>query len=109
VKIWLIIAAIGGAWLLFRRRDAQAKTADANSVEVPVGTQIGQIGARIESPEALRDFARSLAISAEPRVIEVVQPAGVRNGAIYWSDGRTSLIDSITGELIRDTPFIPSP
>ena len=99
---WLLVAGIAGGWMFWRKKD-QAKTKAADPL---AGANIGQIGARIEDPEALNNFARAIQASAEPRVVDVLNTA---HGDWYrtWSDGRFQVIDS-NGNIILDTnPSIP--
>ena len=80
---------------------------DEDTTNIPAGTSIGQIGSRIESPEALQDFARALAISNQPIIVSVAREGDnwFRN---TWSDGRITITDA-AGNVGLDRPFIPSP
>ena len=101
--IWLIIGAVfGGVWYLRSRKPAAEK-----SDGVPEGTVIGQIGSRIENPEALSEFAQSLSTSSQPRVLSV-QARGSNWLRYVWTDGRVTITDG-SGNVLSDTPFIPSP
>jgi hypothetical protein len=98
---WLLVAGIAGGWMFWRKKD-QAKTKAADPL---AGANIGQIGARIEDPKALTDFARALSMNAAPRVIT----AGGNGGDWYqiWTDGRIIYTDG-QGNVITDTnPSIP--
>lgn len=102
-SVWIIIGALAGLWLWSRKDQAKK----SGGIEVPAGANIGRIGASIENPAALQDFARSLALNAEPRVVrsEVLDNNRHR---VDWSDGRVVIQDS-AGNVISDTPYIPSP
>lgn len=109
-SVWLIIAGVAAVWLWIRKRSDAPK---AKGETVPAGTQIGQIGSRIENPQALTDFARSLAIQAEPRVLDVFT-VGSR---VYrtWTDGRYQILEGSSGSgtdpvtIYDDYPTLPSP
>lgn len=88
--IAVILALLAGAWLLMRRKNGPAKSADA--VEVPAGATIGQIGSNIENPAALEDFAEALRISGQPRVVSITQDG--RNFWRWWSDGRMQIVNA---------------
>jgi hypothetical protein len=111
VNTWLLIAAAAGAFLLLRRTKSQAAAASSASVDpsgavqVPGGATIGRIGATIENPAALKDFAAALESQSSPRVIHVLNTA---RGDWYrtWSDGRFQVMDS-EGNVLLDTARNP--
>lgn len=102
-SVWIIIGALAGLWLWSKRTTAKA----SGGVNVPPGANIGRIGASIENPAALQDFARSLALASEPRIVSVAREGDnwFRN---TWSDGRITITDA-AGNVGLDTPAIPSP
>lgn len=102
-SVWWIIAGVSAVWLWWRKRSEAPKS---KADTVPSGTSIGQIGARIENPAALQDFARSLALQAEPRVVDTFQNNNFLR--LIWSDGRVTQTDG-SGNIISDKPFIPTP
>lgn len=97
MKVWLSIAALVALWMFFRKRkgDTAAAVQDGTSVDLPAGTSIGQIGARIENPQALTDFARALETSSAPRILDV-RTVGNR---VYrtWTDGRYQILEGDSG------------
>lgn len=99
MKTWGLIAALAAAWFLFRSKKPGAAgsttKAGTDTVDVPAGTQIGQIGARIENPEALNNFARAIEASAVPRIVSVTTVGEF----VYrtWSDGRYQILKGSTG------------
>lgn len=107
MNTWLLIAAAAGAFLLFRRSRskgaASAEVDQAGAVQVPAGANIGRIGATIENPAALQDFAAALEAQSAPRVIstEVLQANRHR---LTWSDGRVT-IQTSAGVIVSDIPF----
>jgi len=101
-SVWIIIGALAGLWL-WSRKDKAKKD---GGIEVPAGANIGRIGASIENPAALQDFARSLEMNAEPRVVASYNLNNYSRQ--IWSDGRVVTTDG-AGNLISDKPFIPSP
>ena len=101
--VWLLIAGVFGWVWWSRSKQSTAK----KTTGLPEGAVIGQIGSRIESPEALKDFARGLALSASPRIV-FVRPDGDNYYRNTWSDGRVTITDA-AGTVYLDNPFIPSP
>lgn len=108
MKTWFAIAALAAVWIVFRRRrgDASPGLQDGDAVDVPSGTNIGQIGSRIENPQALTDFASALEAQSAPRVVFVEADRGnwIRQ---IWSDGRVTITDG-AGNVLTDTPYRPN-
>jgi hypothetical protein len=100
----IILALVGLAWLWKR---SSASKSDRPSIAVPEGTSIGQIGARVENPAALEDFAEALRVSNQARVISVV-PFGTDSFRLTWTDGRITYQDR-QGNVFYERFFTPSP
>lgn len=109
MKSWLTIAALVALWMFFRQRKGPASPAVKDgTVDVPAGAQIGQIGARIENPQALSDFAQALETSSAPRILDVF----TIGNRVYrtWTDGRYQILqgDDGTGQnptVLYDSAF----
>lgn len=109
MKTWFAIAAVAVLWIAYRRRQAAGPSPaqDGSQVDVPTGATIGQIGARIENPQALSDFADAIEASAVPRVIDTFT-VGNNYQRLIWSDGRVTVMDG-SGNVITDQGYSPLP
>lgn len=92
---WFIVAGVLGAIWLYRKRAADLASAK-EGVTIPAGTTIGQVGAKIENPQALTDFAQALRAYAAPQVLLAREIDGGRVNQ-YWTDGGFSVLDTNLG------------
>jgi hypothetical protein len=96
--VWIVIAAAAGLWWHLRRRGMSP--ASSAGLEEPPPVTIGQVGARIEQPEVLRDFADAL---RRRNIVEVGSGPGAEV-VRYWNDGLVDYFNIQTGEVRVVTP-----